>query len=762
MAPLQVYASAIIFSPSTSQIRKYFNHQYPQWANVTSPTHDISQWPSCLLLIEEFPQYFSVKLSYNQNGTRLLAPCAGWIEIIDSITGARIRNIDLDPENSPVDVLSKDATKFVSFRRTPYRSLGLLDVLNESWIELLREPDNVNGFAFSHDSKILAGVSKTCIRIWDTEQGELILQLTLESETVRDRKPKFLGNSTMIAIPFINKHIEILEARTGKRCYELQTVFDIDQLVPFPRDSSRLMLITKGREMYQWIIETREAVKMMDGLVSKYGRDFQIVAISPSDRIVAVFGDKSNLHIFILDASGHEHLEFSELPFYGSMAFSGDGSLLAVSTAFGEIWIWNTTSRTWTFRFEGHYITVYSLVFSPDAKCLASCGCCSSNSSQQTKIWPLDTPNRRRISGEQYESGKISNVFFSQDNKWIATVSDKSKVSLWSSSGRFERHLKDTEHTELAALKFSWDSTKLAFFTEQGSVGILDLENGRSMEIKAFKSCSHLRHCLEFSRNDGLLAASCGSQLKVFDVKAGDSQALRKNSQNCADPNNTLELKTACDCDTDWATILCIALFGTWVAGGCRYTVIYLWDVDTGQRIKKIDLSFISETTCMHVEAINMRSIGGSTQIFSSLGRACLTIVEASSDNVADTLKIPLLDSITFDQDDYTQLLTNLGKIDLTQFEGDSEVPLGARFQELEEIDLTLESSSGDYEDLKLVGCQGYGSSTDWVLKDGKRILWLPPDCRSHSIGINQIAIACLGGFLLCMTLPDDISSFFE
>ncbi|EXU96522.1 NACHT domain protein [Metarhizium robertsii] len=736
VAPLQVYASGIIFSPSTSQIRKYFNHQYPQWATVTSPNHDISQWPSCLLLIEKVEGSIFPQLAYSQNGTRLLASDTRSIWIIDTMTGARIRNFDVEANFPQTTRESRDITKFVSATigdtsRVRRRCLRLLDVLNETWIELPYEPANVNGLDFSYDSKMLAGVWENCIRIWDTEQGELVSRITLESETVHDRDPKFLGNSTMIAIPFINKNIQILEAQTGERCYELQTGFDIDGLVPFPYDSSKLILIRKRGELYQWNIRTREAVKMMDGRVCV---GHKTVAISPSERIVAVFGVDMNLHI--LDTSGHERLEIIKSPFSGSMAFSDDSRLLAVSRPNGEILVWNTALRMWTFRFESHSRDVSSLVFSPDTKYLASC-CMHKHSARMgmslhTQIWPLEVPHRRGVEDEQYESRKISNVNLSQDNKWIATVSDKSKVSLWSSSGRFERRLEDDG---VMALKFSWDSTKLAFSTIKGKVGIWDLERACSMEINAFKYNFLLDYCLEFSRNDGLLAASAEEQLKVFYVKESNLQAMRRKSQIFADHSSTFKLKTRCEDDPSTISIACISLFGTWVAAGSWYAnVILLWDVDTGQLINRIPLLSPPYT---HRRTMDMRSIGGSTQILSSDSNDRLMIMEVPSGHIVKTMRTPPLRRIACNQDDHTQLFTNLGKLDLTQFDsGDSEDPNGVRFQ-------------------------GYGSSTDWVFKDGKRILWLPPDCRNHSISRNQIAIACPGCFLLCITFPDDISSFF-
>ena len=49
-APLQVYASALVFSPTVSRIRTLFQHEWPSWIN-TFPLVEMN-WSPCLQTLE--------------------------------------------------------------------------------------------------------------------------------------------------------------------------------------------------------------------------------------------------------------------------------------------------------------------------------------------------------------------------------------------------------------------------------------------------------------------------------------------------------------------------------------------------------------------------------------------------------------------------------------------------------------------------------------------------------------------------------------
>ena len=57
----------------------------------------------------------------------------------------------------------------------------------------------------------------------------------------------------------------------------------------------------------------------------------------------------------------------------GNIAFSPDGTLLAVGSSIG-IWLYDATTRAEVNLFSGHTRPVHSLAFSPDGAMLASCG----------------------------------------------------------------------------------------------------------------------------------------------------------------------------------------------------------------------------------------------------------------------------------------------------------------------------------------------------------------------------------------------------
>src|SRR5436190_2010191 len=68
MAPLQVYASALVFSPTRSVVRKYFQAEEPDWI-TTKPAME-ANWNACLQTLEGHsgPVWSVV---FSSNGQRL-------------------------------------------------------------------------------------------------------------------------------------------------------------------------------------------------------------------------------------------------------------------------------------------------------------------------------------------------------------------------------------------------------------------------------------------------------------------------------------------------------------------------------------------------------------------------------------------------------------------------------------------------------------------------------------------------------------------
>ncbi|RYO83308.1 hypothetical protein DL764_009469 [Monosporascus ibericus] len=167
-APLQAYASALIFSPVNCLMRKIFEKE-AEWIQ-TKPVV-ASAWSSCLQTLESHnDSVLSVAFSHD---SKLLASASddNTIKIWDAVTGSLQQTLE-------------------------------------------GHKDSVLSVAFSHDSKLLASASydKT-IKIWDAETGSL--QQTLEGHSSTVLSVAFSHDSKLLASASDEKTIKIWDAATG-------------------------------------------------------------------------------------------------------------------------------------------------------------------------------------------------------------------------------------------------------------------------------------------------------------------------------------------------------------------------------------------------------------------------------------------------------------------------------------------------------------------------------------------------------------------
>ena len=108
------------------------------------------------------------------------------------------------------------------------------------------------------------------------------------------------------------------------------------------------------------------------------------------------------------------------------LAFSPDGSQLAVAGEHGQLRVWdlNAEQEALPRLLPGHIGVVYSVAFSDDGSVLASGG-----ADQTIRLWDLSTPDsNRELTGH---TGAVLSVAFNHDSSLLASGSADKTVQLW-------------------------------------------------------------------------------------------------------------------------------------------------------------------------------------------------------------------------------------------------------------------------------------------------------------------------------------------
>jgi WD40 repeat protein len=108
------------------------------------------------------------------------------------------------------------------------------------------------------------------------------------------------------------------------------------------------------------------------------------------------------------------------------LAFSPDGSQLAVASEHGQLRVWDLDAEEEALPrlLPGHLGVVYSVAFNNDGSVLASAG-----ADQTIRLWDLSTPDsNRELTGH---TGAVLSVAFHRDSSLLASGSADTTVRLW-------------------------------------------------------------------------------------------------------------------------------------------------------------------------------------------------------------------------------------------------------------------------------------------------------------------------------------------
>lgn len=180
IAPLQVYSSALVFSPKSSFIRNQFWPLTPSW--IKRPPFVQDAWSPCLQVLENSHQVTA--LSFCPDGQLVATqPDNKTVQLWDAATGANrhsleghsdwVRTVTFSPDGELVASASDDKT------------VRLWDPATGSNLHILEgHSDRVRAGTFSPDSKLIASASDdNTVRLWDPATGANVRTLAGHSDS---------------------------------------------------------------------------------------------------------------------------------------------------------------------------------------------------------------------------------------------------------------------------------------------------------------------------------------------------------------------------------------------------------------------------------------------------------------------------------------------------------------------------------------------------------------------------------------------------
>jgi WD40 repeat protein len=249
-------------------------------------------------------------------------------------------------------------------------------------------------------------------------------------------------------------------------------------------------------------------------------------AISPDGRtLAAVAQDERMVHLYDTRTGKPRFPDPGHTREVYSVVFSPDGRWLASGSLDNTVRVWDLATGTTRHKLVGHTAAVWSVAFSPDSKLLAS-----GSHDGTMALWDPVTGARVRTLDGSFPGASVqssyfpeSSLRFSPNGKVVAAGTADGGVRMWSAqNGEEIRVLRGLHEGRVKCQAFSADGQFLATGGEDGKLVITDLVSGKLLQSSKRKTAVFT---VEFGADGETVAAGYDppeSVVRVWNLKTKD------------------------------------------------------------------------------------------------------------------------------------------------------------------------------------------------------------------------------------------------
>ncbi|KAF5233299.1 hypothetical protein FANTH_12615 [Fusarium anthophilum] len=536
VAPLQAYASALVFSPECSLIRELFKHEEPDWM-ILKPKMD-QDWDNCLQILEGHEDVVTtvavspdsqliasgdldqtVKIWDIATGVcrhtleghddaiysvtflpdgQSLASASNTIKIWDTKTGLCLQTLEGHDGDVKSVASSPDGLYLAS--ASIDRSIKIWSSKIWKCLKTLKDhSDRVTSVAFSPNNQCLvSGSADKTIKIWDTKSLSCIQTLQLHNAVV---SIAFSPDGKRLASALLHDGIKVWDVATGSGLPILEIPLFSGTAIAFSADGEYLAL---GRSDVIEVFDAEtgailQTPKCFDGPVTS-------VAITTNGKYLISGSEHGSVKIWAVSIDTRPLAVEDNNEGVTSIAISTDGLRVVSGSIDTTVKIWETETGTCLSSLEGHSEEISFVNFSADSKRLVSCsydctirvwdviaGTClytlkddgwlrsvAFSADDQylvscgtaAKIW--NTATRECLYTFGHKDG-VNAVALSADNQRLAAGLHDGTIRIWN-TGKYSLEVLQRHTWQITSVAFSVDALYLASGSLGGEVRIWDLE----------------------------------------------------------------------------------------------------------------------------------------------------------------------------------------------------------------------------------------------------------------------------------------------
>lgn len=348
----------------------------------------------------------------------------------------------------------------LTIRQADFRNLNLTDV-NFQKAHFIRSSFTQQLFpilalAFSKNGQYIAsGESDGCLRVWKTEQDQLICTSHYHKGHIASLC--FLENDTKIISGGLDGVLRITSAETG--------------------------------ELFHTFLGHQGQIWSIDCALSQ-----NLLASGSGDRTIRLWDLKTKKIVHILEDS-------SEV---WAIKFNKTGNLLVSGSAEGNIKLWDVQTGKFLDTLIGHEEHVRMIDVSPDEKQVIS-----ASSDCTLKLWDIE--KRELIYTFDGHNNQVWTVAFNSDGNLLASGDVEGKIKLWDVRNRKLQKTIQGHQEQVQNVIFHPKSPILASSGFDGTFKFWEISSGYPLKI--WQGFSHTLFCSSWHPQGHQIAAGGGTQI---------------------------------------------------------------------------------------------------------------------------------------------------------------------------------------------------------------------------------------------------------
>ncbi|KFY36599.1 hypothetical protein V495_07752 [Pseudogymnoascus sp. VKM F-4514 (FW-929)] len=586
--PLQIYSSAVVFSPQKSVVRTNNLDKLPIWLGKLQVE---DSWAS---LIQTFAGHLMsvTAIAFSPDGKQIASGSMdNTIKLWDARTGSIQKTLTGHSDMVVAVAFSPDSKQIISGSWD--KAIKLWDARTGIIQKTLKDHlKKVTTIAFSQDGKqIASGSEDNTIKLWNTRGN---IQKTLKDHSSSVYSIAFSPDSKQIISTSAENTITLWDIRTGSIQKTIIGHSSLLFAIAFSQDGKQIASGSKDQTIKLWDARTGNLQKTLIG----HSSSVYAIAFSPDNKQIASGSADNTIKLWDTRTGNLQKTLIGHLDRVMAIAFSPDSKQIISGS-------WDKTIKLWDIRTDSvqktlpcHSSLVLTIVFSPDSKQIAS-----GSWDNTIKLWDARTGNfQKMLIGH---SSYIFTIAFSPDSKQIASGSADNTIKLWDTeTGNLQKTLIGHSDTPMA-IAFSPDNKQIASGSADHTIKLWDTRTGNLQ--KTLKGHLGMVGVVAFSPDSKQIAS--GSEdwtIKLWDSRTGSLQkTLAGHSSSC------------------W--LIAFSPDGKQIASGSADNIVKLWDIAKSLKVSKL----LGSTLGSHFRYFARREIKNSKPIsslkFSANGRHLMT-----------------------------------------------------------------------------------------------------------------------------------------